>query len=99
MEVVKTFFHKFRADMQARTGRIQVVHNSKLARADGFCSEHVRLLVSGKSFKSQLVLQSEHSQEVEDLKYQLDGAVAKERLSQTVNKTFLRALTVRSVQC
>lgn len=50
-------------------------------------AERVRLLISEVSLKPQLQSISEDSREVDDFKYRLDGAVAKERSPETIIKS------------
>lgn len=64
--------------MQDMIDRIQTILDGEVKRADDLESEGVRLHVSEKSLNRQLQLRFEHSQGVENLKYQLDGSVAKE---------------------
>lgn len=81
---VKTKFCKVRTDMQAKNDWIQSSLNGKVARANAYDSKCVSLFVSEKELKRQLQLMSQYSQEVEDLKYRLDGAVAEAHRSQTI---------------
>lgn len=60
-------------------------------------SDSVLLIITWKSLKHQLRMRSEDYQKVEDLKYQLDDAVAKERQTQNIIKSPReQSLSVRS---
>lgn len=83
--------------MHAKIDLIQVSLDNQVNRAEALDSERVKLLVSKKSLKRKLQLKSDHSPKVEDLKYRLDGAVAKDRWSDTIiNSRSGQLLTARS---
>lgn len=68
-----------------------------MAFANALYSERYMLPVSEKNLKCQLHFRSENSQEVEDLKYRLDGSVVEESRSHTVIVRFQEELlSVRS---
>lgn len=84
---IDTKFYKYIEDMQARTDLVQVCLNKEVKCVIALDSDRVNLLVSEKSLKHPLQLRSDKIQEVEDLKYRLDGVFANERLSETINKS------------
>lgn len=94
---INTQFRKFWEDMQANIDSIQTFLDDAVKRTEALDSYRVKLLFSEKRLKHQLQLRSGDSEEVEDLKFRLDGAVTKERRSQTVNKSLKeQLLSVRS---
>lgn len=64
-------------DMYAKADRIKAFLDGEKAGAIVLDGERVRLYISEESYKLQLQLRSEDIQEVEDLKYRLDDAIAK----------------------
>lgn len=64
-------------DMQAEDDQIKTSLDGEVQPANDVDSELIRSLISVESLKRQLQLRSEDIQEVEDLKYRLDGAEIK----------------------
>lgn len=81
MTVAQSEFGTLRADMQARFDLIQNSLDGDMKHANSVNCERVMLLVSTESLMLQLPLGTEKSQEIDDLKYRLDSATAKERRS------------------
>lgn len=79
-----TEFRKFWEDMKARFDTIQASLDDEMKRAKALDSELVKLLVFEKSLKQKLQSRSDNRQKVENLKYRLDDAVAKECRSETI---------------
>lgn len=73
----------------ANDDRNQVCFEGEVRRVSYFDSERGRLLVSGMRLKRQLRIRSEDSQEVESVKYRLDGVDAKERWAENTIKSLL----------
>lgn len=95
-KVVKTKFRMFRADFKPKLMDFRLLLTARwhvLVLFIGSASWYLSL----KSLKCQLQLISAGSQEVEDLKYRLDGSVAREHRSQTITGSLqLQWLSLRS---
>lgn len=85
--VLKTEFFNFRADMQAKINRSHISADGEVVRTNAIIGERIRLPVSEKTPRHRLQMRSGGSQDVEDLKYLLNGAVAKECCSQTITQS------------
>lgn len=71
-------------------GNVDSVHacmDDNMKRAKAIDRKCVVSLVSEKSLKCQLQLQSDDSQQVEVFKYRLHGAFPKERRAETITKS------------
>lgn len=81
-------FRNSRDDMEAKIDSIQMSleHAPECIRAVD--SERVELLASEKSLKRKLQLSSDDNRKVENFKNRLDGAVAKQRWSETIIESF-----------
>lgn len=84
--VCEAKFQKIPKDMQTNIDLIQASLNNEVKRANVLDSKRVKLLVSEYSIKRQMQLLSEDSLIRENLKYGMDGTVAKNRRSQTINQ-------------
>lgn len=74
--------------MQAKIDHVQASLYSKMKHANSLDGKRVIILVSEKILRCQQQLTAEDSQDVKDLNYRMESAVAKERRFQTTIASF-----------
>lgn len=85
--VIKTEFHSSQEDMKDMINLFQASLDDYVKRVKVLSSERVKLPVSERSSKRQLSLIANNSHEVENIEYQLEEALAKERRYETITKS------------